>query len=345
MKRLIMMGNGFDLAHGLHTRFGDFINSASHLEEMYKHFKKGDGNWNEVESRYKELVAELLEANREEIDVGEFVENVLDTHGTGEDGEVNYWDYRPETFKQEISAVSPVVHSLVGFEADFLRYLRSKYNDKQIQNLCSPIAPLQSLFEGATRVISFNYTNVPELIYGCRMVEHIHGDINGRIVIGCDTFDRLGETRVLGNYPTGPYTGRPKDILIEQQRYYEHDMDGGLVERAPIKRFYDDVRSRNERNEEELYSLLKMKSKDYLDERNEIISSLAEEHYEEVHILGHSLGEADWSIFSALSADKIACYYHDEKDYENKRKIIFRNGWDIVLLPDCMVFENDPACV
>lgn len=345
MNRLIMMGNGFDLAHGLRTRYGDFIASAAHFAELYGEFKKGDDNWNEVESKYKELVVEKLEVNREEIDVGEFVESVLDTHGTGDDGEVNYWDYRPDTFKQEIAAVSPVVHSLVSFEAEFLRYLRRKYSDKQIQELCLPIKALQSLFAGATMAISFNYTNVPELIYGCSIVEHIHGNINEKIVIGCDTFDRLDETRVLGSYPAGPYSGRPKDILIEQQRYYEYDMKGGLVERAPIKRFYDDARSRNQRNEEELYALLKMKSKDYLGERNDIIRSLTEEHYDEVHILGHSLGEADWSIFSALNADKIICYYHDKKDYENKKRIILRNGWDIVLLSDCTVFESDPVCV
>ena len=87
-----------------------------------------------------------------------------------------------------------------------------------------------------------------------------------------------------------------------------------------------------------------MKSKDYLDERNEIIRSLKREHYDEVHILGHSLGEADWSIFSALNAAKIICYYHDEKDYENKQQIILQNGWDIVLLPDCIVFKSDPVC-
>lgn len=340
MNRLILMGNGFDLAHGLHTRFSDFIDSASYFSEMYEHFRKGDDNWNEVESKFKELVVEKLNVNREEFDVEEFVESVLDTYGTSEDGEVNYWDYRPDTFKKEVSAVSPVVHSLLSFEADFLRYLLKNYSDKQILEVCSPIASLQELFKGATRAISFNYTNVPELIYGCNMVEHIHGNINGRIVIGCDTFDRLEETRVLGSYPSGPYAGRPKDILIEQERYYEHDLEGGLVERAPIKYFYDDVKFRNERNEKELFSLLKRRSKDYLNERNEIIGSLSEEYYDEVHILGHSLGEADWSVFSSLRANKILCYYHDQKDWENKRTIILQNGWDINLLSDSLVFSK-----
>lgn len=344
MKSLLLIGNGFDLAHGLRTQFNNFVNSASLFKEMYKHFQKGDNNWNDMETRFKELVVEELNAHCEKIDVGEAVEQVLDEYGMNETGEVNYYDYHSVTFVQEIQAVSSVVYSLLNFEADFLDYLRNNFSDSHIRKKCCPIPALQNMFRIATKVISFNYTNTAELVYGCGNVEHIHGDINDKIVIGCDTFDRLHESMVLGDYPSSSYSGgRPKDFLIERERFYEYDMEGRLVEREPIKRFYDEVKSKNIRNEEELLSLLKLRSKELLSKRQEIVSVLGGECYDEVHILGHSLGEADWNVISAIRAKKIICYYHDEDDKKRKQNSIARNGWNMALQPDTLVFSKEPA--
>lgn len=344
MNILVLIGNGFDLAHGLRTQFNHFIGSASHLKEMYKHFQNGDGNWNDMERKFKELVVEELDTYPEEIDVEEETGQILDAYGTNEIGEVNYYDYQTDTFKQAIQAVSPVVYSLLNFESDFREYLRTNYSDSDIPKICRPILPIQKLLNNASKVINFNYTNTAELLYSCGSVEHIHGDINDEIVIGCDTFDRLQESMVLGNYPTSSYFGgSPKEFLIERDRFYEFDMEGTLVERESIRRFYDEIRYKNERNEEELLSLLKMRSKESLVRRQEIVSSLRKEYYDEVHIIGHSLGEADWSVFSAIKANKIICYFHDEDDKKQKQSSIEQNGWDITLQPDTMVFSTEPA--
>ncbi len=220
----------------------------------------------------------------------------------------------------------------------FLSYLKFLYSDTKIKDNFEAKDVLRSHFDTATRVVSFNYTNVVELLYGFQEVEHIHGNVNTEIVIGCDMFERLNTSSVHTDYPSSNITGRPKDVLIERMKYYEHDLEGNLIERAPIKRFFDDVVERSQSNEEELYYWLKMKSKEFLELRKKIIMSLSAEEFDEALIMGHSLGKADWNVINSINSKQIICYFHDEKDYENKKVAIEQNGWNITLKSDKELF-------
>ncbi len=190
------------------------------------------------------------------------------------------------------------------------------------------------------RVINFNYTNVIELLYGFHKVDHIHGNINNEIVIGCDTFNRINESAVHTDYPSTQGFGRPKDVLIERMKYYEYDMENNLVEKEQIKRFFDEVVAKTQNNEEELYKWLRIKSKDFLESRQKIIRELSRESFYEVHIIGHSLGKNDWSIFNAIDSKNIFCYYHDKKDLERKSLYICENKWNIILKSDREIIER-----
>lgn len=339
MKRLVLVGNGFDRGHGLNTAFDDFIGYSSYYAEMYDILKDEQNLWSDVEGKFKRLVSEKLGEIGSVVDVAEIVEHIVDARGVDKYGEVSYYDYQSEAFKAEIQAISPIVFLLVSFEADFHEYLRKLYGDHTLKSFCRPFPALQLLFKSATRVVSFNYTNVIELIYNHPHVEHIHGNINDNIVIGCDTFDRLNASAICEDYPSSKLSGKPKDILTEQPKYYEYDMSGSLVEREPIKRFFNEVLLKNRKNEEELYRLLKMKSKDFIPYRERIIQSIASEEYDEVYIVGHSLGPADWRVINAVHASTIVCYYHSEKDRATKEKNILKNGWNISLIPDTEIFK------
>lgn len=153
-----------------------------------------------------------------------------------------------------------------------------------------------------------------------------------------NTFERLETTAIHTDYPSSKASGRPKDVLIERQKYYEYDMENNLVEKATIKRFFDDVARRTQNNEEELYKWLKMKSKDFLEFRKSIIESLSKETFDEVYMIGHSLGKADWGVLNAIKAKKVLCFYHDEEDYHRKLGHIKSNGWRITLKPDTEIF-------
>lgn len=338
MKKLIITGNGFDKAHGLKTTFDDFISSSTIYPNKYSTFKNINNCWYNVEDRFKELVLEKLDELNNEVAVDDIVEEIIDTYGTDEYGEVLYYDYKSDAFRKETESISSLVLLLVSFETDFSDYLRNLYRDSQISSQFHPINSLKNLFDSASRVINFNYTNVIEMLYGIHNVEHIHGNINDEIVIGCDTFDRLTTTAIRADYPSGKASGRPKDVLIERMKYYEYDMEDNLIEREPIKRFFDDVVTKTQNNEKELFKWLKMKSKDFLDFRQTIINSLSNEEFDEVHIIGHSLGQADWSIFNSLNSKKTICYFHDKDDYKRKTIYIKHNGWDIILRPDTEIF-------
>ena len=44
-----------------------------------------------------------------------------------------------------------------------------------------------------------------------------------------------------------------------------------------------------------------------------MIATLGEEHYDRVYIIGHSLGEADYSVFDAINKDaEVVCFYYSE---------------------------------
>jgi len=340
MKKLIIIGNGFDLGHKLRTSFDDFVGSSPIYSERYKIFKGADNKWCNVENRFKALVSRELENTQTEVNIEDITTSIVDEFGINEHGEVNYYDYESDAFKAEVQATAPIVYSLISFEADFQAYLQSHFNDEAVKTTCTPTKTLQELFNSATRAISFNYTNVPEQAYGFSAVEHIHGNINDNIIIGCDSFTRLDESLIYGDYPTSSLVGRPKDVLIERMRFYDHDLDGNLVEKEPIRRFFDSVQSKTERNENELHKILKLRSKEFLNQRQAIIKSLSEETYDEIHIIGHSLGEADWSVLNSLHGTKIICYYHDEDDRTAKAFCINKNNWHFLLEPDCLLFSN-----
>lgn len=340
MKKLLIIGNGFDKAHGLKTDFDNFIRFSPIYAKKYSIFKNVKNQWCDVEDCFKNLVIQKLEEIGSEVDVEEIVETILDSYGTDEYGEVSYYGYKSEAFKEEVEAVSKIVLLLIDFEANFLNYLRTLYSDSKIPHQFYPMKTLKKLFVSADRVINFNYTNVVELLYGFHKVDHIHGNINYEIVIGCDAFDRIEESAVHTDYPSLKGIGRAKDILIERMKYYEYDIENNLVEKEPIKRLFDDVAIKTQNNEEELYKWLKIKSKDFLEFRQKIIRELSREVFDEVYIIGHSLSKADWSVINAINSKAIFCYYHDQEDFERKNIHICENNWNIDLKSDKEIFEK-----
>lgn len=340
MKRLIIIGNGFDKAHGLKTTFDDFIKYSPFYAEKYSIFKNAGNEWCDIEDCFKNIIEAKLEETGSKVDIEEIVEEIIDSYGTDEHGEVPYYDYKSEAFKKEIETVSKIVLLLIDFEANFSNYLRTLYSDSKIPHQFYPITTLKKLFDSADRVINFNYTNVIELLYEFNKVDHIHGNINNEIVIGCDTFNRIDESAIHTDYPSSKASGRPKDVLIERMKYYEYDMENNLVEKEPVKRFFEDVVIKTQNNEEELYKWLRTKSKDFLEFRQKIISELSRENFDEVHIIGHSLGKADWSVINAINSKTIFCYYHDKNDFERKKLHICENKWNIDLKSDKEIFER-----
>ncbi len=147
MKKLIITGNGFDLAHGLKTTFNDFIKSSPIYAEKYSLFKNTENEWCDVEDCFKNIVVEKLEEIGSEVEVDEIVDEIIDSYGIDDYGEVQHYDYKSEAFKEEIEKISKIVLLLVDFEADLLNYLRKRYNDEQIQHKFHTIKSFKELFK------------------------------------------------------------------------------------------------------------------------------------------------------------------------------------------------------
>lgn len=339
MKVLTIIGNGFDLGHELPTRFDDFIFSDyEYLSDKYTLFNNGENTWREVEEIYGEQLIETIQ-NRSWHDVTEVVENVVQDYGLNQYGEVDYYNFSSDAFDEEFNRIEDYIRLLSEFEIDFQGYLRKHCGNQQLR-LIAPRETIGEILDMSTRVISFNYTETIETVYGVGFVEHIHGKLSDRIAIGSGTLDFAKESLVDDKYPTIEKFGKDKHGLQEMMFYYDYDDEGNRYENQFIKRFFDEVVVATNEREESLFDLLNVKSKDALKTRIDVIESLKREAYDKVYIIGHSLGEADYSVFDAINKNAIITYfYHSPKDLPRIQKTFTELGFRYKLVLDDVLFN------
>ena len=338
MKTLVLLGNGFDLGHKLKTNFDNFINSLPlQYREKYSILKNGDNSWNEVELKFEELLREVME-QRSWQDLTEEVDRVIREYGLNDYGEVNYYGYSFEAYDEEFSRISDLILLLEDFERNFLLYLKQYCSDLALRKLIAK-KELSRIIEGADRIVTFNYTHTAEMLYGTKEIIHIHGDINDKIAIGSGALDEAKRSTIDYEYPTRDKFSKDKDGLAEMMAYYTEDMDGRLVEDHFVRRFFDEVAVAAEEKEDQLFELLNVKSKDALDERQDVIDLLRSEHYDKVYIIGHGLGKADWSVFDAINKDaQIIYYYHRTEERDAKEAILVELGFNVEMVSDACLY-------
>lgn len=333
-KRLVVIGNGFDLGHGLKTNFRDFIaTNPQVLEKKYNNLKNGKNSWGEIEINYKEV----LNSHLNELEIPFFVDEemmtIIDNYGLNEYGDVDYYGYENELFKSAIYEIDRCVKLLCEFEMEFAQYLMSMYNDYNIETKFSPKSEIQKLLNCANDILSFNYTNTAEKLYGVKNVVHIHGNINDKVFLGCDSIDMLKAVFVDGQYPSSDSFEKSKYGLQELMVYYEEDENYNLHPKGAYVRFFDKIMLETQDSVKELKDLFERKSKDSLPLRQEVIQKLKREHYDEVIIIGHSLSDVDKLVLDAINKDaKFVCYYYDKPDYDRKLKEIKKLKWQCKLI-------------
>ena len=311
MKILTIIGNGFDLGHRLPTLFDHFISSNPDVfARKYGIFRNNNNSWNEIETKYAELLMEVME-RRDQLDISEEVEKIINDYGTNEYGEVDYYNYESDAWGTEIRELSGFISLLTQFEQDFQYYLKQFCSDRKLTQVPTSKA-IQEILASSDTIINFNYTHTVEYVYGVKNVIHIHGDLNSHIAIGNGALEGAKDSLLDTEYPSWKDFAPTKDGLEEMLGYYEEDMDGHLVEKHFIKSFFDDVKETSIAQESKLFSLLDAKNKDDLVLRQQIVNMLKSSHYDRVYIIGHSLGDADSSVFHAINSDAdVTCFFHD----------------------------------
>ena len=339
MKTLIILGNGFDLGHRLPTQFDDFMNSLPYqYKEKYGVFCNGDNSWNDIELRFEELLRNVMD-RRSWQDLTEEVDRVINEYGLNEYGEVDYYGYTFEAYNDEFTEISNLILLLEDFERDFLLYLKRCCSDFEVRKRIAK-RELANMIGRAHRIITFNYTHTAEVLYRAKNIIHIHGNIDDKIAIGSGALDEAKNSTIDYEYPTRDKFSKDKDGLVEMIAYYTEDMDGRLVEDHFVRRFFDEVSVAAEEKEDELFELLNVKSKDALDERQDVIDLLRSEQYDIVYIIGHGLGKADLSVFDAINKDaQIIYYYHRTEERDAKEAILRELGFNVEMVSDTCLYS------
>ena len=193
MKRLVIIGNGFDLGHGLKTRFSDFIGSNKEYPKKYKRFKGQykEPNWNNIEDNFKNLLIKTME-DRDTFFLSEELENKIDEYVLDDTEDINYFTpNKSDYFNGEFNKILNDVNLLNDFEHNFLIYMNKECNPLSLRKL-KPAKKITEILKDTNLVISFNYTKLVEEVYRFDNVVHIHGVLENKdIFIGTSCEDLM----------------------------------------------------------------------------------------------------------------------------------------------------------
>lgn len=224
MKRLFIIGNGFDIAHGLPTRYVDFRkflekNDFSFFErifEIYRYsFKRKihpvthevlnlNGNEDEYDLLWKDFEFNMREVN----------ENLIfDEYEFELEYETEYDDQIKENIERDILETFYEIYE----------HLQSKLDEWissiDITNLTKKSSLINN--ENYDLYLNFNYTRVLEEVYGIEEeICHIHGEVGKTpLIMGHNNKDKInGLKRELDYY-------RTRNIIVSNENELEEGMD------------------------------------------------------------------------------------------------------------------------
>lgn len=166
MKRLFIIGNGFDLAHQLPTSFDPHFKEIAQKNEQYTYF------WDLYQTRESSIWSDF--------------ENLLgrpDFDSLSEIFEGHHPDYTSE--KESDRDGSIVMAEYSGNLHKSLEEFANNANEKI--GIAERIDEFSNLFCNDSLFINFNYTHTLQLLYGINdsNILHIHGEVGkGKLIIG-----------------------------------------------------------------------------------------------------------------------------------------------------------------
>lgn len=203
MTKLFIIGNGFDIHHGIKSRYTDFAKWLETVDrEVHGAVEEFLPTWVDAEGNVQNAWSDL-ENNLEHFDTDQLLEygkNFLPSYGADDWSEAGHHDFEFE-LDRVISALS------VGLHRNFVRWLGTLFIPAQTPFPVRTIDPRSKFF-------NFNYTPTIQTVYGATDVLHIHGslaDATSQIVLGHgwtpgaedrleDRIDEDTDTRVAGGY-------------------------------------------------------------------------------------------------------------------------------------------------
>ena len=166
--KLYIIGNGFDIGHGLPTTYWDF---RTYLNNLYPLFLEGFEEHyyiypNMAEEEKQELLWNEFETNLANINEDVIIENALNFDMGLESGDIGIEDTLYQYFSEEYSYINLLA-----------KYLKQWIRTIKIRDIQKRTTLIKN--ESDSVFISFNYTAVLERIYKIdeNRIIHIHGSL------------------------------------------------------------------------------------------------------------------------------------------------------------------------
>lgn len=306
-----IIGNGFDIAHGLSTSYSDFV-------EVYKESnyltKEEHQLWSDFENEFSLRTSKVI--NETSIDADEirdeiYVEDHYDVICPSGDSCQPYYSFL-NSFKEE---------DINKFTIEFKKYLQSlNYNNIE----------KKYILEEACAILSFNYTLYAKDLYKTKFFWNIHGQLNCDILFGYNScVNKVVDYDFIPEIADIKYDGSdPGDFLAELQSYDRTEDIHGILDKADeiVLECMNNIKEITDKYDKAL-------SQHRQSVELEFYSSLKNE--DEIMIIGHSLGEADSDFFTELDLKctergiPITCYYYENPKF--LEQIICRYNWNFTL--------------
>lgn len=225
MKKLFIIGNGFDIDHGLKTKYSDFqdylINTygASDRDFYYvpepKHTSKHDSEYNYCE--LAQFIYSVISMNMECSGAWYNIEDLL--------GKLNYEPFLQDEYSYDIDEdyewgdmrnnedIATMISSAMVY---LYKFFKDWVNQIDVTNV-TPKEDFKKLIQhGNNLFMSFNYTETLECVYNLENVFHIHGKQGQKLVFG------HGESCYDFSYYERNYPGS-ESVLLELDKEFEKD--------------------------------------------------------------------------------------------------------------------------
>lgn len=342
MNRLIIIGNGFDLAHGIKTSFNDFISdyfcnavnsffdNRSYSDSLLEFNFKDSFKYYEPKPKYvtKETVYEVLQEIIKSREINSIFHSLLLKKIYTKTSILKWVDIEVEFFnvlldtklrhqgvnqEEKINEVNDQLEFLKIKLIEYLTIQESKFNDTSIQTVLSDCFS-EEIKENEIVTINLKKNKLPDNLYF----------LNFNYTKTFEKYFRICERGIPSSY-----------------NYIHGDLSG--IHGKPIFGFGDEFDKKYlEFEDEKNNNLFKhIKSFEYLQTKNFYeLTRFLESNYFQVHIYGHSCGISDRTmlnqIFEHDNCKSIKIFYYkineEQNDFTDKTYEISRHFKDKTML-------------
>ena len=297
LSRLIIIGNGFDLAHGLHTKYSDFMEYLCSYEKepeiIYGRFVRLDSisPRDQEKHHFYEAISKYIPEQNLWSSFEEAL-SFLDYEQIQEDNSCYLLDYGDDNWRDSANHdFQYMIEEDLAFAKDISRYFSEwilHINTNVLPVVSSNILNRNCLF------LNFNYTDTLEKVYGipASNILYIHGNA------------LRGDNLILGHHDATLFQGKTITAFNAPEEHDTYMED--IEEDFRLQEAKEIIKDYFRKTYKDTASIIRY--------YQSFFNSLATVY--EVYIFGHSLSEIDFDYFAEIKKNvPLTCRwyisYHD----------------------------------